>query len=85
MNRREALAALSAAAASVVPGATVEAKDADKPLLVVIRTDRRVSDAQRYAMQSAFQSIQKGTALDGVPCMVLTPGIDVDIINWPKP
>ncbi|WP_437231058.1 hypothetical protein SH661x_002302 [Planctomicrobium sp. SH661] len=84
MNRREAIASLSTAVASSFTGATVEAKEADRPLLLVIRTPLPLRVVQLQALRDSTTNLLKGTSLENIPVFVCPHGFDLELVEDPR-
>ena len=82
-TRREMLAStLAAAGLTVLPVHLHEMRSDD--FLVVFKVNGWTSDAARQNLHRSLMDIFKGTPMEGVKCVILEGGAELEIIRKPE-
>lgn len=82
MNRREALASLTALAGATGMSITpVTAKDAEQCVLILLKPKGRMSDEGRRRLRDAWEHATEFTPLGSVRTIVLDTDVDVEFVR----
>jgi hypothetical protein len=82
MNRREALASLTALAGATGMSVTpVTAKDAEQCVLIILKPRGMLSADAAYRLGQAWEHATKDTPLKDVKAIVLEDGVDVEFVR----
>ena len=82
MNRRDALK--SALGAAVLDGATLKLLEPTKPLMLVLCLSLHESQGRVEAIYESLRILLSKTDYPDMPCAVLQPGMDLQIIEDPR-
>lgn len=82
MNRREALASLTALAGATGMSVTpVTAKDAEHVVLIIIKHRGWMSDEGAAHIRRTWEQATKGTPLEGVKALIVDDALDVEFVR----
>ena len=82
MNRRDALKAALGAAA--IPGMTAEIVEAQKPLMVVLKSPARLRKGAVMAMSENMRHLLSKTDYPDMPFAILQGGMELEVIEDPR-